>query len=121
MPGFSQSSLKYLGECHADLQKVAHEAIRTSDFKVICGHRGKEAQNKAYAAGNSKLKYPDSKHNKAPSLAMDCTPHPLDWEDIAAFKAMGEAIKSAARRVGVKISWGGDWKSFKDYPHFELP
>jgi len=23
--------------------------------------------------------------------------------------------------VGVSVEWGGDWKSFKDGPHYQLP
>jgi peptidoglycan L-alanyl-D-glutamate endopeptidase CwlK len=29
-------------------------------------------------------------------------------------------MKTAAAELGVAIVWGGDWKSFKDGPHFEL-
>jgi peptidoglycan L-alanyl-D-glutamate endopeptidase CwlK len=30
-------------------------------------------------------------------------------------------IKDAARLEAVTIEWGGDWKSFKDGPHWQLP
>lgn len=120
MPHFSERSLKNLKTCHPDLQKVAHEAIKHFDFTVICGHRNKADQDKAVRDGASKAKWPTSKHNKTPSLAMDCTPYPLDWNDLKAFKAMADHMKLAAKRVGVKIVWGGDWKSFYDGPHFEL-
>jgi N-acetyl-anhydromuramyl-L-alanine amidase AmpD len=30
-------------------------------------------------------------------------------------------VKAAAKAVGVPIEWGGDWKSFKDGPHWQLP
>ena len=120
MPTFSKRSLDNLAACHPDLQKVAHEAIKHFDFTVICGHRGKSAQDKAYAEGRSKLRFPDSKHNKTPSYAFDSVPHPLDWNDRKAFDAMGAAMKTAAKKVGVKIIWGGDWKSFPDAPHVEL-
>jgi peptidoglycan L-alanyl-D-glutamate endopeptidase CwlK len=29
-------------------------------------------------------------------------------------------VKAAAVREGVPIVWGGDWKSLRDGPHFEL-
>jgi len=120
MPTFSKRSLDNLATCHPDLQKVAHEAIQTFDFTVICGHRNKADQDKAYKEGKSKLKYPASKHNKTPSLAMDCTPYPLDWNDTKSFHAMADHMKKAAKTVKVGIVWGGDWKSFFDGPHFEL-
>lgn len=120
MPSFSKRSLDNLKQCDPRLQKVAHEAIKTFDFVVTCGHRGKEAQNKAFAEKKSKLKWPDSKHNKTPSLAFDAAPYPIDWNDIKRFDQMGAVMKAAARSVGVKITWGGDWKSFVDRPHFEV-
>ena len=29
-------------------------------------------------------------------------------------------IKAIAKEQNIKLEWGGDWKSFKDYPHIEL-
>lgn len=120
MPSFSQRSLDNLKQCHPHLQKVAHECIKTFDFTVTCGHRNQADQNKAFAEKKSKLRWPNSKHNKTPSLAFDAAPWPIDWNDVARFDAMGSAMKAAARKVHVKLVWGGDWKSFVDRPHFEL-
>lgn len=120
MPIFSKRSLTNLKTCHPDLQKVAHEAIKRFDFTVIEGHRGKEDQNKAFAEGKSKLKWPDSKHNRRPSSAFDAVPVPLDWNDTQSFHDMAHHMKEAAKRVGVKIKWGGDFTNFFDGPHFEL-
>lgn len=120
MHHFSKASLDNLAECHPDLQKVAREAIKHFDFRVICGHRGKSAQDKAYAEGRSKVKFPNSKHNKTPSHAFDAVPVPLDWSDIKSFHTMAGHMKAAAQKVGVKITWGGDFKGFFDGPHFEI-
>jgi len=120
MPSFSQRSLDNLATCHKDLQRVAHEAIKHFDFTVICGHRGKTAQDKAFAEGKSKVKWPNSKHNKNPSLAFDATPVPLDWKDTASFHAMAKTMKEAAHKLKITIRWGGDFKNFFDGPHFEL-
>jgi len=120
MPTLGKKSLEYLAECHPDLRKVAHECIKHYDFSVICGHRGKAAQDKAYAEKKSKVKWPNSKHNKTPSLAMDCTPYPVNWNDIPSFHTMARHMKDAARKVGVNIKWGGDFTSFFDGPHFEI-
>jgi peptidoglycan LD-endopeptidase CwlK len=120
VPSFSKRSLDNLASCDPALQKVAHEAIKYYDFTVICGHRGKAAQDKAVAEGKSKAKWPTSKHNSNPSLAFDATPVPLDWNDTKSFHAMAKHMKTAANTVGVKIKWGGDFKNFFDGPHFEL-
>jgi peptidoglycan L-alanyl-D-glutamate endopeptidase CwlK len=33
---------------------------------------------------------------------------------------LSQVIKDAAEDLGVRITWGGDWKSFIDMPHYEL-
>ena len=120
MPSFSKRSTDNLATCHRDLQKVAHEAIKHFDFTVICGHRGKAEQQKAFREKKSKLQWPLSRHNKLPSLAMDCVPHPLNWQDKASFDKMGAVMKEAAKTVGVKIKWGGDFRDWYDGPHFQI-
>ncbi len=127
MPKFSSKSLERLQTCDSRLQEICHEAVKQMDFVVICGHRGEAEQNKAFQGGFSKLKFPDSKHNKLPSLAVDIAPcvviagkTVIDWDNISAFKKLGGIVKQIAKEKGYQISWGGDWKSFKDYPHFEI-
>jgi peptidoglycan L-alanyl-D-glutamate endopeptidase CwlK len=34
------------------------------------------------------------------------------------YRPMAAAVKQAAKELGVKITWGGDWGW--DFPHFEL-
>jgi peptidoglycan L-alanyl-D-glutamate endopeptidase CwlK len=117
---FGRRSRKSLSTCHPDLQAIAGEAIKTFDFTVLCGHRNKEEQDKEYREGDSQLQWPNSRHNSNPSEAMDCVPYPIDWKDIERFEKMAVVIKAAAKKLGIDIEWGGDWKRFKDYPHFEL-
>ncbi len=120
MPVLNQRSLDNLATCHPNLQKVAKEAIKTFNFQVICGHRGKAAQDKAYRDKKSKVKWPNSKHNKNPAMAFDATPLPLDWKDIESFRTMAKHMKAAAKKLGITMRWGGDFKNFFDGPHFEL-
>lgn len=117
---FSRRSIDNLNTCHPDLQAIAHEAIKIYDFSVICGYRGEEEQNEAYNKGRSKLKYPQSKHNKKPALAFDIVPYPVNWQELPRFYEMAGVIKAIAHTKGIEIEWGGDWRTFKDYPHFQL-
>lgn len=126
---FSRSSLEKLNGCDPLLRKLMIAAIESEqcpvDFAVTCGQRGEKEQNEAYAKGNSKLRYPKSKHNKLPAMAVDVVPCPKgtpDWSDITNFIMLGNHIKQVAKQLGVleKISWGGDWNSFRDYPHWEI-
>jgi peptidoglycan L-alanyl-D-glutamate endopeptidase CwlK len=41
-----------------------------------------------------------------------------DWP---LYHKLDEAMKQAAAALGIEIEWGGDWKSFPDGPHFQLP
>ena len=136
MPSFGQKSKDRLKTCHPDLQRVMEEAIKEYDFTVIYGQRSVEEQFELYKKGREfkdgqwvKVgatvtsldgKTKKSMHNHSPSLAVDIAPYPIDWNDLKRFKEMADVVKKAAEKLGVKIAWGGDWKSFKDYPHVEL-
>lgn len=124
---FSQRSKDNLLQCHKDLERVARHAIQYVDFTVICGHRHEEEQNKAFDDGFSKVRYPNSKHNKTPSMAFDFIPYPFKgWDDIAGFEKIGHmmlAIGGLLKDFGViegTLEYGGDWQGFKDYPHIQL-
>lgn len=52
--------------------------------------------------------------------AIDLAPYPVEWANIKRFKDLGALMKRAAKELGIEIEWGGDWKSFKDYPHYQL-
>lgn len=41
------------------------------------------------------------------------------WDKIA-LTLIADHILKTANRMGVKLEWGGNWKSFKDLPHFQL-
>lgn len=44
----------------------------------------------------------------------------LRW-DWPLYHKVAPIIKAAAEAENVPIEWGGDWKSFKDGPHWQLP
>ena len=121
MPHFSEQSKKRLSTCHPWLQDLCNEAIKIYDFTVLCGHRDELAQMIAFQEGKSKLDWPKSKHNKTPSLAVDLAPYPIDWNDIDRFYHLAGIMKGLNHKMRrLRLTWGGDWYSFKDYPHFEI-
>lgn len=111
-------SLQNLSGVHPDLIKVVKRAIEITeqDFTVLEGIRSTERQRQLYKSGASKTM--NSRH--ITGHAVDLAPWPISW-DWARFYPIADAMKQAAEDVGVEIEWGGDWKSFKDGPHFELP
>ena len=88
MPEFGKRSEECLESCDPRIQEVLREAIKHYDFAVIKGHRGEDEQNEAFDTGNSKLRFPQSKHNKHPAQAVDVVPYPVDWENQQRFNLM---------------------------------
>ncbi len=120
MPEFSNISLARLGTCDARLQKLFMEVIKTTDCAILEGHRDQAAQEIAFHDGKSEKSWPDSLHNRMPSLAVDVAPCPIRWDDLEAFDAFSRYVKTVADRLGIRIRCGADWKTFKDRPHFEV-
>lgn len=131
MPQFSPKSQERLATCHPDLQRLFREVVKAYDCTVICGHRGQQEQDAAYAEGRSKLKYPQGKHNSMPSQAVDVGPYikgqGLSWDNRQC-TYFGGYVMGVASQMGIKIRWGGDWdrdqdvkdQTFNDLVHFEL-
>lgn len=128
MPSFGKASEERLATCDPRLQSVLREAIKHRDFTILCGFRDEAAQNDAVAKGNSKTPWPNSKHNRQPSLAVDIAPYPIDWTDTGSFSYLAGYIVRIGDELGVKLRWGGDWnqngktkdEKFLDMPHIEL-
>lgn len=120
MPDFSKSSRKALATAHPELQRLFNEVIKTFDCKVVCGHRGRADQDKAFADGFSKVKWPKSKHNKVPSLAVDVIPWPSGYKDEQEFHKLAGFVQGIAAQMKISVQWGGDWKKFRDLPHWQI-
>lgn len=130
MPRFGQRSLKNLKEAHPDLQKLFHKVIEKYDCSIIEGYRSQIEQDVAFHSNRSKVKYPNSKHNQQPSMAVDVCPYHngIDWNDREKFVHFAGYVKGVADTLNIDIRWGGDWdsdnlfndQSFHDLPHFEL-
>lgn len=103
---------------HPHLVMVVERAIEISeqDFTVLEGLRSKERQQELYNAGKSKTL--NSRH--LTGHAVDLAPWPISW-DWDKFYPIADAMKQAAEELGIGLEWGGDWKSFPDGPHFQLP
>jgi peptidoglycan LD-endopeptidase CwlK len=120
---FCNRSKRNLDCMHLILVQVANSAIESCDFTIICSVRSAVDQDRAYQLKRSRARFGESPHNYYPSLAFDFIPCPFvdaDWENVQRFTDIARNIIAAARQLGVNIRWGGDFRSFKDLPHFEL-
>ena len=120
----SVRSKKALVGVHPDLVRVVERAIQLTDvdFAVTEGVRTLERQRQLFASGASTTM--NSRHlpgadgyAKAVDVAAWVGGIRWDWP---LYHKIAEAMKAAAKELGVAIIWGGDWKTFKDGPHFEL-
>ena len=128
MPYFGRKSKERLNTCESNLQKVFNEVIKHVDCSILEGHRSKDRQNKLYEEEKTKVKYPNGRHNRQPSSAVDVTPYPVDWKDRERQTLFAGFVIGVASQMGINLRWGGDWDQdfqvvdnrFDDFPHFEL-
>jgi peptidoglycan L-alanyl-D-glutamate endopeptidase CwlK len=122
----SQKSLTKLDGAHPDLARVIKRAAALSsiDFTVLEVLRTVARQKELVAKGASKTM--KSRHlagTDGKSRAVDIAP--LDGGQVSwawpVYHKLAPIIKQAAKDEGVAIEWGGDWRTFKDGPHWQLP
>ena len=107
------------------LRGLLLKAIKDSpiDFTVIETVRTLEKQKEYVQKGTSKTM--KSRHipyyNKSGyAEAFDIAPYPIDWNDTKRFDILAAHIKKKAKELYIPITWGGDWKTLVDKPHFEI-
>jgi peptidoglycan L-alanyl-D-glutamate endopeptidase CwlK len=117
---FSAKSLERLSGVHPDLQRVFQEAITNSpyDFSITEGIRTLDRQKELFEAGKSQTMRSRHLTGHAVDIAV-FVDGKVTW-DFPKYQAVADHIKSVAKRNDVSITWGGDWVSFKDGPHYEL-
>ena len=122
MPKFSNRSKERLSTCDQRLQDIMNEAIKEIDFTVLEGHRTLERQKQLFDEGRSQIDgiRKKGKHNYSPSRAVDICPYPISWTDLERFKQLSVIVKRIAKEKGIALTWGGDWKSFVDMPHYQI-
>ena len=113
-------SIERLQGVHPDLVRVVERAIdlTTVDFTVLEGLRSPERQQTLVASGASQTL--NSRHITGHAVDLGAwVDNQVDWS-WPLYAKIANAMKTAAKELGVSIVWGGDWRTFKDGPHFEL-
>jgi len=93
--------------------------ITTVDFIITEGLRTLERQKMLVAQGFSKT----LKSRHLTGHAVDFAPliaGKVTWKTPAFFPVI-EAFKRAGEKLKLPIESGSEWKTFKDYPHIQLP
>jgi peptidoglycan L-alanyl-D-glutamate endopeptidase CwlK len=116
----NQRSLTRLEGVHEDLKKVVTRAseITEVEFVVTEGLRTKARQAQLFAAGASQTM--NSRHLTGHAIDLAALVGGAVRWDWPLYDKLGAAMKQAAKELGIAIIWGGDWKTLRDGPHFEL-
>lgn len=117
----SQKSRDRLTGVHPDLVSVVNRALEISeiDFAVLEGVRSKAKQEQLLAAkATTTLR---SRHLTGHAVDLGAVVAGTVRWDWPLYDKIADAMKDAAEQLGIPLEWGGDWKTFKDGPHFQLP
>lgn len=134
MAAFGRRSENRLRTAHPMLQKLFRSVVKDYDCTVLEGFRAKRRQNLLFASKRSKVQWPNSRHNRYPSDAVDVAPYNpkvpggVDWENTKVFYHFAGFVEDRAINMGVPLVWGGDWdadrdlddQAFMDLVHFQL-
>lgn len=116
-----ERSRQRLAGVHPDLVKVVERAIQITpvDFTVLEGLRTIQLQQELLKSGASTtLK---SRHLTGHAVDLGAyVAGSIRW-DWPLYYKIADAMKAASAELGIPVEWGGDWKKFKDGPHWQLP
>ena len=125
----TSASFARLKGVHPDLVRVVRRcaddwAEKDTGFIVTCGVRTLEEQKLLKARGATKTLR--SRHLRAPNgyahaVDLACTIKGKVRWDWPLYHKLAARMKAAAKKEKVPLEWGGDWKTFKDGPHYQLP
>jgi peptidoglycan L-alanyl-D-glutamate endopeptidase CwlK len=121
MSGLDARSEARLKGVHPDLVKVVRKCAEGCDiaFIVTEGMRTQARQKQLVAAGASHTMR--SRHLTGHAIDLAVTVGGKVRWDWPLYARLSERMKAAAKAAGVVVEWGGDWKSLKDGPHYQLP
>ena len=117
-------SIAKLRGVHPDLMRVVLRCAADwkdggTGFIVTCGLRTLAEQKVLVAKGASKTLRSRHLTGHAVDLAATIGGN-VRW-DWPLYDRLAKAMKAAAKAEKVPLEWGGDWKTFKDGPHYQLP
>lgn len=92
--------------------------ITEVQFMVTEGLRTKERQKQLVASGASQTM--DSRHIIGQAVDVAAVVNGEVRWDWPLYPRIAKAFKAAATEQGKRITWGGDWKSLRDGPHFQI-
>ena len=141
---YGKASNAKLATCHDELVLVMGEALKMTppaiDITIVHGYRDKEEQNGLPDIVTTK-RFPESYHNAededgepcsdacdwAPYITLPSGKKGIPWKDTALFCFVAGIVYAAAAKLGIDITWGGDFdrdgsttdQTLGDYGHIQ--
>ncbi|MCB1520651.1 MAG: M15 family metallopeptidase [Hyphomicrobiaceae bacterium] len=115
-------SIQRLDGVHPDLIKVVLRAAELTEvpFQVTEGLRTRQRQLMLVKQGASRTLKSRHLSGHAIDIVAYIDDTTISW-DYPLYKTISKAFKQASKELEIPIEWGGDWRSFVDTPHFQLP
>lgn len=116
-----ERSEKNIATLHTDLQPIARDFVNKAktELNIVCkitsGTRTYAEQDALFKQGNvTRSRGGYSNHNFGVAFDVTIFEDGQPKYESPQYRELGKLGKSLG------LSWGGDWKSFQDEPHFEL-
>ena len=134
---WGQNSLNRMKGVDERLVRVLFRAIRIASRKMdgvdlsipqLGGLRTADQQNKLFENKLSRCDGYEIKSYHQSGRAIDVIPYikgvnvyslPKEEMELAFYKVASCMLEAVAKE-NVKLNWGGNWKTFKDLPHYEI-
>lgn len=123
---FSTRSLNNLIGVHPYLVEVAHAALARVpyDFIVTAGVRSMKEQRALVAKGasrtmNSYHLRQDDGYGHAIDIACLTPEGRVTWDN-KYYEANAKIFLDIAKKLGYRLTWGGEWKTLYDTPHYQI-
>lgn len=111
--------MERLAGVHPDLVRVVRRARQEGEFIVTEGIRSQQRQRELMIAGATRTL--NSRHLTGHAVDIAALVDGQVRWDWPLYTRLSTAMKRAAMLEQVPIVWGGDWPTFRDGPHYELP
>lgn len=124
----SARSLYRLEGVHPDLVACVKRAIKLTniDFMVVEGVRTLARQKELFNQRPKVTNTMQSMHliqRDGFGHAVDLAPlenGAIPWNDFSKFRLVAKAMQQAAAELDIKITWGGNWPTLRDGPHYQI-
>ncbi len=118
--GLTERDKKRLAGVHKDLQRLVKHVKKTSDVDFFVGEGRRTTKRQKQLIKQAKSTTMNSRHLTGHAVDLIVrVDGKVTWK-LKHYRQLAKDMKKSAKKLGIPITWGGDWKTFKDGVHFQL-